>query len=62
MLATSTPATRKLTGEDLIRIRASTNEHESTVVEWEGQVLYVDFVDLYLWGFTTYFLKDIQAE
>ncbi|RDB24345.1 hypothetical protein Hypma_008403 [Hypsizygus marmoreus] len=32
-------STYKLSGEDLMRIRASTNEKESTVVQWEGQVL-----------------------
>ncbi|KAG5640557.1 hypothetical protein DXG03_008115 [Asterophora parasitica] len=33
------PPTRKLTAEDLIRVRASTDERESTIVEWQGQVL-----------------------
>jgi hypothetical protein len=35
------PASRKLSGEDLMRVRASTDERQSTVVEWQGQVLYV---------------------
>lgn len=35
------PATKTLSPEDLIRVRASTDESVSTVVEWEGQVLYV---------------------
>ncbi|KAF5380069.1 hypothetical protein D9615_006260 [Tricholomella constricta] len=31
--------TRRLGAEDLMRVRASTDENESTVVEWQGQVL-----------------------
>ncbi|RDB27162.1 hypothetical protein Hypma_004568 [Hypsizygus marmoreus] len=34
-----TSPTRILSAEDLIRVRASTDERKSTVVEWEGQVL-----------------------
>lgn len=31
--------TRNLYAQDLIRVRASTDERQSTVVEWQGQVL-----------------------
>jgi hypothetical protein len=34
-------STRALSTEDLIRIRASTDERQSTTIEWQGQVLYV---------------------
>lgn len=34
-------STRTLSTEDLIRVRASTDEGQSTIVEWQGQVLYV---------------------
>ncbi|GLB43993.1 hypothetical protein LshimejAT787_1501770 [Lyophyllum shimeji] len=33
------PPTHNLSAEDLIRVRASTDESQSTVVEWQGQVL-----------------------
>jgi hypothetical protein len=42
MAMTSTVlSTRALSAEDLIRIRASTDERQSTTIEWQGQVLYV---------------------
>lgn len=34
--------TRAISTEDLIRIRASTDERESTTIEWQGQVLYAE--------------------
>ncbi|KAG6917498.1 hypothetical protein DXG01_002362 [Tephrocybe rancida] len=37
--AVQLPTTYTLSAEDLIRVRASTNENRSTVVEWNGQVL-----------------------
>ncbi|KAF8056537.1 hypothetical protein FPV67DRAFT_1677925 [Lyophyllum atratum] len=39
ILPPSIPPTRTLDAEDLIRVRASTDEGQSTVVEWQGQVL-----------------------
>jgi len=41
--------TRALSTEDLVRVRASTDERQSTVLEWHGHVLYVDapIFDLY---------------